>query len=264
MAGLTGGSPRNEAAFDIVRCEQLGDVPHGFFGSAGGVHHFGYSGLGDPAPVAAWRAGAARAIDPAAVPVTPTQTHSADVLTVERPWPDTPDGRPGGDALVTAVPGLAIGVVTADCAPVLFADSASGVVGAAHAGWRGAAGNIVEHTIAAMEAIGAGRDRIVAAIGPAIAQGSYEVDEAFRAHFGAADDRHFRNAEPREGKARWHFDLPGYVAARLGNAQIAAIGIIPHDTYASPHRYHSYRRTIGEGSSYYRNQISMIAVPHKT
>ncbi len=255
---LRGDALRGE--FDIVRSPLLADVAHGFFGSGGGDHQFGFGGPGEVAAVQAMRAAAAEAIAPGSRVVTPHQVHSPDVVTVLKPWPDEIEGRPVADALVTAIPGLAIGIVTADCAPVLFADAKAGVIGAAHAGWRGAHGGVLENTIAAMVRLGANRSHIIAAIGPTIAQASYEVDAPFRAQFERADDRHFRSAVMREGSERWLFDLPGYVTARLNQSGVSNVDDRARNTFAQIERYHSFRRAMQGGGSEYGRQISLICL----
>ena len=231
-----------------------------FFGNGGGADQFGYGGPGEPADVRDRRAAAANAIIVGAALACPHQVHSPDVVTVTEPWDDSAQGRPVADALVTALSGVALGIVTADCAPVLFADVQAGVIGAAHAGWRGAQGGVLENTLAAMEALGANRPDILAAIGPTIAQPSYEVDAAFRDHFGPEDDRHFDAAPVREGKPRWHFDLPGYIAGRLARAGVAGCEDVRQDTFSTSARYHSYRRATQRGEPNYGRQISMIAL----
>ena len=246
--------------FDIVRAGSL-RAPHGFFGNGGGLHQFGYGGPGDRGEVARLREAAAKAVKSGAALVCAHQVHSPDVVTVTEAWPDVPDGRPKADALVTALPGLALGIITADCTPVLLADEGAGVIGAAHAGWRGAQGGVLENTIDAMVALGAERSAIVAAIGPTIAQPSYEVDAAFREHFGSADELHFAPAPERGGKARWLFDLPGYVAARLRTAGLSRIEDVRLDTLTQPARYHSYRRSSQRREADYGRQISIIALP---
>ena len=248
------------AAFDIARAEALDAVPHGFFGSGGGAHQFGYGGDGEAEVIRQTRADAAKAISSGGYIVTPHQVHSPDVVTVEQAWTDTAEGRPVADALVTAQRGIVLGIVTADCAPVLFADAQAGVVGAAHAGWRGAHGGVIENTVAAMEAIGASRANIAAAIGPTIAQASYEVDEAFLAHFTDGDAAHFDPAPERDGKARWHFDLPAYCVARLMAAGVGSVENIARDTHGDSARYYSYRRATQRGEANYGRQISVIAV----
>ena len=165
--------PPDAASLSFERSEALAGIAHGFFGSAGGAQQFGYGGPGDHADVAHARSMAASAICPDATLVAPHQVHSPDVITVSEAWSDNAEGRPVADALVTAERGLALGIVTADCGPVLFADSLAGVIGAAHAGWRGAHGGVLENTIAAMEALGARRDQITAVLGPTIAQQSW-------------------------------------------------------------------------------------------
>ena len=246
--------------FDIAHAEALGDVPHGFFGSGGGAHQFGFGGPGDVAQVRALRAAAADAVLPGAKLAAPHQVHSPDVVTVSQVWPDDAEGRPVADALVTDRRRIALGIVTADCAPVLFADAEAGVIGAAHAGWRGAQGGVLENTLAAMEALGAQPKRIAAAIGPTIARSSYEVDAAFREHFDPRDDIHFTDAPMREGVERWHFDLPGYILARLARAGVGHAVDLGLDTYPVGSPYHSYRRATQSAQANYGRQISIIAL----
>lgn len=248
------------AEFDIARADVLEGIPHGFFGHGGGVHQFGYGGPGEEGAVRAMRAAAASAVVTGAALVMPHQTHSPDVVTVTQPWADEPTGRPPCDALVTSLEGVAIGIVTADCAPVLFADSSAGVIGAAHAGWRGAQGGVLENTVKAMEALGAKRANIAAAIGPTIAQASYEVDAPFRAHFTTDDEIHFAPAPERGGEPRWHFDLPGYIAEKLAQSGCGRIRSLDRDTFALSDRYHSYRRSAQRGEPNYGRQISLIAL----
>ena len=250
--------------FAIECSDALEGVPHGFFGHGGPenprVHQFGYGGPGEEDEVKAVRAAAAEAIAPGAKIVMPHQTHSNDVVTVMQGWPDDPVGRPPCDALVTRLKGIAIGIVTADCAPVLFADRDAGVIGAAHAGWRGAQGGVLDNTLDVMEALGASRANIVAAIGPTIAQASYEVDAPFRAHFSADDAPHFASAPERDGVARWHFDLPGYAAARLARCGCGRIDVMRRDTFALPESFYSYRMSTQNGEPNYGRNISLIAV----
>jgi YfiH family protein len=247
--------------FQIERHAALVDVPHGFFGSNGGTQQFGFGGPGDPACVRALRAAAAEAIRPGGRLAAPHQVHSPDVVMVGEAWDDAAEGRPVADAVVTATPGIVLGIVTADCAPILFADAEAGVIGAAHAGWRGAVDGVLESTIAAMEALGARRGQIAAAIGPTIAQPSYEVDAPFVARFDAAAERFFAPAPPRGGIARWQFDLPGYITARLAAAGLSKIADTARDTFSDFARYHSYRRATQAGEANYGRQISMIALP---
>lgn len=241
-------------------------IVHGFFTREGGVSEGVYAslncGLGsddDPERVRVNRARATKRLGlrPEAL-ATAYQIHSASVGVVDPSW--RPDVRPRLDGLVTRTPGIALGILTADCAPVLFADPAAGVVGAAHAGWRGALGGILEATVAAMAALGAERSRIVAAIGPCIAQGSYEVGADFRATFVAASSANdsLFVASARYGHHR--FDLPGYVARRLSALGLAAVDALPHDTCADAERFFSYRRTTLNGGGDYGRQLSAIAI----
>ncbi len=247
--------------FQIERHALLAGVPHGFFGSAGGVHQFGFGGPGEGDAVQSLRAAAAAAIRPGGRLAAPHQVHSPDVVTVTGAWDDSAAGRPIADAVVTATPGIVLGIVTADCGPILFADAQAGVVGAAHAGWRGAVEGVLENTIAAMEALGARRGRIAAVLGPTIAQASYEVDPPFRARFPDAAARFFAPAPEREGTPRWLFDLPGFVLQRLAQAEIGKIADIGRDTFSHVARYHSHRRSTQAGEANYGRQISMIALP---
>ena len=162
--------------------------------------------------------------------------------------------------MVTKSPGVLLGILTADCAPVLFADVEAGVIGAAHAGWRGALAGVTDATIACMEEQGADRRRIVAAVGPCIAQASYEVDESFRANFvgqGSANARFF--SEGPFGKP--HFDLEGYVVERLTSAGIGQVDALNLDTYADADRFYSFRRATHRGEADYGRQASLIALP---
>jgi YfiH family protein len=201
------------------------------------------------------RVAVAAGYDPARLQVT-KHVHGVNVFVVG----DTlPVGQKDEyDALVTDRPGLLLGIVTADCAPVLFADREAGVVGAAHAGWRGARGGVLENTIEAMERIGARRARIAAAIGPTIAQPSYEVDVPFRDRFNAADARFFATGRP----GHWQFDLEGYVAARLERAGVGVIARLGLDTYSDEARFFSHRRSVHRGELNYGRQISLIGVPN--
>jgi polyphenol oxidase len=246
---------------EVIRAFGLGPFPHGFLGRRGGVSRGIHSelnvGLGsddDSAAVAENRALAVAAVLPGAALVTVHQVHSADVVTVREAWPD--DRRPRADALVTDRPGLLLGVLTADCAPVLLADPEAGVVGAAHAGWKGALAGVTDAAIAAMEALGARRTRIAAAIGPCIAQASYEVDDAFVARFGPANARFF--APGRPGHAQ--FDLEGYVAMRLEQAGVGGVERLGLDTYADDARFFSYRRATHRGEPGYGREIALIGL----
>lgn len=239
----------------------LDGVPHAFFGSKSGAHQFGFGGPGDGADVRALRAAAAASLCPGGSLAAPHQVHSPDVVTVTQGWDDAAEGRPVADAVVTATPGVVLGIVTADCGPILFADHEARVIGAAHAGWRGAVDGVLENTIAAMEALGATRPNIAAVLGPTIAQPSYEVDAPFRARFPEEAAHLFAPAPEREGAARWHFDLPGFIMARLAAAGLSKIADVGRDTFSHLARYHSHRRSTQAGEANYGRQISMIALP---
>ena len=249
---------------EIFRSDGLAGVPHGFLGRRGGRSTGLVAGLNaglgsgdDERAVAGNRMLAVGAVLPGARLVSVFQVHSPDCITVSVPWAD--DRRPQADAMATARPGLVLGVVTADCAPVLLADRVAGVIGAAHAGWKGALAGVTDNTIAAMEALGAKRSRIAAAIGPCIAQASYEVDQGFANRF-CADDR--VNARFFAAGAAGHaqFDLEGYVAARLEAAGIGAIDKLGLDTYPDPARFYSFRRATHLHEPDYGRQISLIGL----
>ena len=237
-------------------------MPHAFLGRRGGISNGLAAGLnvghgaGDDADaVAENRRRAVAAVLPGSALATVYQVHSADAVTVVRPWAHA--DRPRADAMATDRPGVLLGIVTADCAPVLLADTEAGVVGAAHAGWRGAHGGVIESVVGEMVGLGAVRERIVAAIGPAIAQASYEVDDSFRTQFAAADDAFFLPGRP----GHWHFDLEAYVAARLRHAGVSKVERLSLDTYADQDRFYSYRRSTHRGEPNYGRQISLIGLP---
>jgi len=243
----------------------LAGIRHAFFTREGGVSTGLYASLNGgvgskdaPANVAENRARMAAALECSPKHfLTAYQTHSPTVAVAATPW--APDDRPRADAIVTRVPALAIGVTTADCGPVLFADPRARVVGAAHAGWRGALGGVLEATVAAMEELGAARRSIVAALGPAIRQDNYEVGDDLIAQFTAADPASgsFFAAGARPGRAQ--FDLPGYIVARLERAGIACedLGLC---TYADAARFYSYRRATHRGEPDYGRHINAIAL----
>ncbi len=217
----------------------------------------GWGSGDDRAAIAENRRRAVEAVLPGARLVTVHQVHSATVVEAGE-WPD--DDRPHADALVTDKPGILLGILTADCAPVLFADAEAGVIGAAHAGWRGALAGVIDATIAAMERLGARRDHIHAAVGPCIAQPSYEVDEGFRDRFieDEADNRRFFVEGPA-GKP--HFDLEDYVVHRLIAAGIGEVEALNLDTYADSDRFYSFRRATHRGGADYGRQVSLIGLP---
>lgn len=247
---------------EAIQAEALAGIPHGFLTRAGGISTGIVSGLqvghgadDDPEAVEENRRRAAEAVLPGAPLATVFQVHSPDVVVATEAWP-YPD-RPKADALVSNTPGLLLGIVTADCAPVLFADREAGVIGAAHAGWRGAHGGVIENTIDAMESIGARRSRIAAAIGPAIAQRSYEVDASFRERFEVEDEQFFAAGKP----GHWQFDLEGYVAARLDRTGVGIVERLGLDTYSDEARFFSHRRSVHRGEPNYGRQMSLIGLP---
>ena len=245
---------------------ELAGVRHGFFTRSGGVSHGVYATLNGgtgsndvPGNVAENRARMAIALG-----VTPDrfltayQIHSPDVVVVEEPW--THDRRPHADAIVTRLPRLAIGVSTADCGPLLFADAEAHVIGAAHAGWRGALAGVIEAAIAAMETLGAQRSRIATALGPTIRQPNYEVGSEFVERFLAADADNERFFKPSTSSGHAMFDLGGYIAERLQRAGITNFEDLGLCTYAEPERFFSYRRTTKLGEPDYGRHINAIAL----
>jgi len=236
-------------------------VRHGFFGRRGGVSAGLYATLNaGPGSSDSLQAVAAnRALIAAALGVAPDrlltahQIHSPRAVRVDGPW-DGP--RPQADALVTTTPGLAVGALAADCAPVLFADPAAGVVAAAHAGWKGALAGVLEAAIDEMERCGAARSRIRAAIGPCIGRASYEVGPEFKDRFAADDARLF---QPGAGD-RWLFNLSGYCAGRLSAAGVAAIDVVAADTCAQDADYFSNRRAHLRGEPDYGRNLSAIVL----
>ncbi|MBT2188561.1 peptidoglycan editing factor PgeF [Sphingobium nicotianae] len=249
---------------EVLRAPLLGAVPHGFLGRRGGVStgiHAGLNvGLGsddDQAAVLRNRDLARDAVLPGSTLVTAHQVHSPDVVTVSEPIPV--DARPRADALVTDRPGLLLGILTADCVPILFADPERGVVGAAHAGWKGALHGVGEATLDAMIALGARRGAIACAIGPCIGRASYEVSEGFERPFLERDgeDARFFSA----GRAgHLQFDIAGYVAARLAAAGVGQVAMLDEDTYSQPERFFSYRRSCHLGEPGYGREISLIGL----
>ena len=247
------------------RLTGLAGVGHGFFTRHGGVSRGGYAslncGLGskdDPAAVAENRVRVTSFLK-ARVLLTAHQVHSATAVVVDKAW--STDERPRADAIVTTTPGLALGVLTADCAPVLFADAQAGVIAAAHAGWRGAIGGILEAALAAMQQLGANLSRIQAAVGPCIGQQAYEVGFEFEQEFLARDPdsgKFFARPDTDPG-ARPHFHLSKYVAHRLTRAGIATAELAPC-TYAEAGLFFSYRRSQALKEADYGRQISAIVL----
>ena len=245
---------------------RLARIRHAFFTRGGGVSDGVYAslngGIGSndaPDKVAQNRARMAATLGVAPDRfLTPYQIHSPDVVVADGSW--TQATRPRADAVATREPKLAIGVSTADCGPLLFADADAGVVGAAHAGWRGAFTGVIEATLAAMEKLGASRDRVVVALGPTIRQPNYEVGPEFLERFRAADmdNERFFAPSPREGHAM--FDLTGYIADRVNRAGVAQFEDLGHCTYADPAQFYSYRRMSQRGEPDYGRHINAIAL----
>ncbi len=255
----------------------LPGIRHAFFTREGGVSEGIYASLNGGLGSADERA---RVVEnrrrmAEAVGVAPDalvglhQVHSAECVAVDRPighpWPGE---RPRADAMACATPGLALAIATADCGPILFADAEARVIGACHAGWRGAFTGVIDATVAAMEGLGAARERIVAVLGPTIGRDAYEVGPEFVDRFLARDratSRHFhatsrQDATSRDGHAM--FDLPGYIMARLAEAGIGGAVDLGLCTYSDPDRFYSYRRTTHRGEPDYGRLISAISLSH--
>ena len=250
---------------EVNRAISLGRLPHGFLGRRGGISvgemaglNVGYGSSDDREAIEGNRRLAVKALLPEADLATVHQIHSAETVATYEAWPQ--GERPRADAMVTDRPNLLLGILTADCAPVLFADHKAVVVGAAHAGWRGALAGVTDSTIEAMELLGARRENIHAAVGPCIAQPSYEVDEEFRSRFLHADSDNERFFVAGE-RGKPHFDLEAYVVHRLIAAGIDEIEALNLDTYGEPDRFYSYRRSTHRGESDYGRQLSAIGIP---
>lgn len=247
---------------------KLAGIRHAFFTREGGVSKGVYESLNggtgsrdDPAKVAENRTRMASALGVTADHLlTPYQIHSPDVVVAKAPW--TPANRPHADAVVTHVRELAIGVSTADCGPLLFADRQASVIGAAHAGWRGAFTGVIEATVIAMEKLGADRTRIVAALGPTIRQPNYEVGPEFVARFLAADAENKRYFVASRRAEHAMFDLPGYIADRVQRSGIGGFEDLGFCTFAEPERFFSYRRGTHTGEPDYGRHINAIALAH--
>jgi YfiH family protein len=243
---------------------EVAGVRHGFFSRRGGVSRGVYDslnvGFGSKDELEAVtfnraRAAGAMGVTPEAL-LTAYQVHSARAVIVDEPW----EMRPEADAVVTATPGIACGALSADCAPVLLADPKSGVIGAAHAGWRGALGGVIEATVLAMETQGAQRGSIVAAVGPCIAQASYEVGLEFEAKFLAEDEGYERFFAPGRTQDKKQFDLPGFVLERLAQAGVTQAEWIGRDTVAEATMFFSNRRAVLNGEGDYGRLVSAIAL----
>jgi YfiH family protein len=242
----------------------LTGVAHGFFTRHGGVSRGGYAslncGLGskdDPAAVHENRARVAAFLTAREV-ITAHQVHSPISVIAEHAW--SLDQRPRADAIVTATRGLAVGVLSADCTPVLFADPEAGVVAAAHAGWRGALSGVIESTLAAMEGLGARRQRIRAAVGPCIGQAAYEVGPEFEQEFLQQDMVNARFFSRQSPQLRPHFSLAAYAEDRLRRAGIGEVASLAPCTYAHADDFFSYRRSRAQKEADYGRQISAIVL----
>ncbi|PKQ09281.1 MAG: peptidoglycan editing factor PgeF [Alphaproteobacteria bacterium HGW-Alphaproteobacteria-12] len=242
----------------------LSHIRHGFFTREGGVSkgiyaslNCGYGSNDDKAAVRENRARAALKLSVEAEKLlTVHQTHSPDVIEVTDPW--TPESAPHADAMVTTTPGIALGILAADCAPVLFADTRANVIGAAHAGWKGAFTGVLEATIDAMIGLGAKRNTIAAAIGPCISKDAYEVGPEFRGRFLDADGDNDKWFHPSDKRDHFLFDLPGYVEARLEAADIGTLAILGHCTFQESRRFFSYRRATHRREPDYGRHISAL------
>jgi purine-nucleoside/S-methyl-5'-thioadenosine phosphorylase / adenosine deaminase len=245
---------------------RLARTRHAFFTRSGGVSEGVYASLNGgtgsndaPDKIAENRARMAAALGVTAERLlTAYQVHSPDVVVAQAPWAQAK--RPRADAIITRTPGLAVGVSTADCGPLLFADAEAGVVGAAHAGWRGALTGVIEAAVAAMEKLGAKRTRIAAVLGPTIRQPNYEVGPEFVARFLAADPVNARFFAPSEQSGHAMFDLTGYIAERVHRAGIENFEDLGLCTYAEPERFFSYRRMTKMGEADYGRHINAIAL----
>ena len=259
-------TPIDGTVLTAANLSDLSGIRHGFFTREGGVSdgHYGSLncglGSGDEAGLVAEN----RARVTAALGLgddrlaTIYQVHSAEAVVAETPWER--DARPEADAIVTTTPGLAVGVLTADCGPVLLADPDARVVAAAHAGWKGALGGIVERTVEAMERLGAKAASIRAVLGPTISGPAYEIGPEFRQRFidDSDDNDAFFRPSPRAGHA--FFDLPAYIAMRLERAGIGHLESLDHCTYGDEGRFFSYRRSTHRREPDYGRQLSAITL----
>jgi YfiH family protein len=248
----------------MIEAAALAGVRHGFFTRQGGVsqglfdsRNCGF-GSGDAAALVAENRARAMANLGVDNLVTAYQCHSARCITVTEPW--APGDSPQADAMVSDRPGIALGVLTADCAPVLFADRRAQVIGAAHAGWRGALDGVTDAAFAAMTALGATAGETVAVVGPCIAQASYEVGPEFLDAFAAADSANAGYFVPSVRDDHYMFDLPGYVATRLGALGLASVEVLGLDTCADEARFFSYRRACHRDEADYGRLISLVAL----
>ena len=254
---------------EMLRSDVLANrngIQHGFFTRVGGVSaglygslNCGYGSSDAPENVTEnrYRAKSVLGFSTADL-LTCHQIHSAEVVSVDTPW--TLAAAPEADGMVTTRSGIVLGILSADCAPVLFADPENRVIAAAHAGWKGALAGITDRTIAMMLSAGAEQGKIVAAIGPAISQESYEVGEPFRTRFAAADEATTRFFKPGKKGGKFQFDLTAYIAARLQQAKITPISVSGRDTCLEEACFFSYRRSVQRGEPDYGRALSVIAL----
>ena len=253
----------------MIQSEALngnGGVRHGFFTRRGGVSggvfaslNCGFGSGDEASKVDANRQAALLrlGLDGGDL-LTVRQVHSSDAVAVEAPW--TRQDTPRADGMATRRPGLALGVLTADCGPVLLADAEAGVIGAAHAGWRGARDGVLEATVAVMEDMGAKRERISAAVGPCIAQQSYEIGPELFEDFTVLDASNGELFVPSDRDGHYLFDLAGYIERRLKTAGIGDVDVLGVDTYSDEDRFYSYRRTCHQNGADYGRGLSAIAL----
>lgn len=262
-------TPVSEATTAPFEAPSLADLPrvrHGFFSRRGGVSQGIYASLncglgsGDAAEhVRENRARAAESLDLKSERlVTAYQVHGDRVVHVREPW--GPDDRPKADALITDRPGIGLGILTADCAPVLAADAEASIVGAAHAGWRGALAGVTDALIAGMVGLGARPERLRAVVGPCISQANYEVGPELESAFRAADPENAAFFRPGHRPDRFRFDLQAYVAGRLTRAEIGEVAALPYCTYARDDLFFSFRRATHRGEPDYGRALSVIAL----
>lgn len=251
-------------AYRSTLLDQAKGVAHAFCGRKGGVSAGLFASLNcgpgsgdDPALVAENRARALKSVYAREL-VTLYQIHSPEAVTVTAPW--TREAAPRADGMATNVKGLALGILTADCAPVLFADAEAGVIGAAHAGWKGAFGGVIEATIEQMLMLGARREGIVACVGPSITQNNYEIGPEFFDRFVEADANDAEFFDPSGKPSHWHFDLTGYVLKRIANAGVGRDDDLDLCTYALESDLFSFRRATHRGETDYGRNLSLIAL----
>jgi YfiH family protein len=245
---------------------RLPHLSHGFFGRQGGVSrgifaslNCGYGSGDDQAAVRQNRTRAMARLDRTENDLlTLYQVHSADVVTVTARW--SLAERPKADGMVTKTPGIALGILAADCGPILFADTENAIIGAAHAGWKGALTGVAEATLAAMEALGSRRSNIAAAVGPCISGESYEVGPEFKDRFLEADGANALFFRPSEKPRHHYFDLPRYVIERLRRSGVKSVESIGECTYLNPDHYFSYRRATHRRETDYGRNLSAIVL----